>query len=62
MKEIDSTNLGYLLGKIKAAFWRKAEITELPIDNAPTANSNNLVTSGGVYSVLADIETLINAL
>jgi hypothetical protein len=35
---------------------------EIEIDNAPTANSNNLVTSGGVYAVLGDIETLINAL
>lgn len=47
-KVIDNTNLGYLIGKIKAAFWQKAEVTELPIDATPTANSNNLVKSGGV--------------
>ena len=53
-KVIDSTNLGYLIGKIKAAFWRKSETTELSIDNTPTANSNNLVKSGGVKSALDD--------
>lgn len=51
-KVIDSTNLGYLLGKIKAAFWRKSETSELTIDNTPTANSDNLVKSGGVYSAV----------
>lgn len=35
---------------------------ELSIDTAPTQNSSNLITSGGVYNVLGDIETLINAL
>lgn len=47
-KVIDSTNLGYLISKIKAAFWQKAETSELTIDATPTANSNNLVKSGGV--------------
>lgn len=65
-KVIDSTNLGYLLGKIKAAFWRKSEITELPIDTTPTASSSNLVTSGGVKSyvdgIVGDIETLLSAI
>lgn len=47
-KVIDSTNLGYLISKIKAAFWQKSETSELTIDATPTANSNNLVKSGGV--------------
>lgn len=47
-KVIDSTNLGYLISKIKAAFWGKDETSELTIDATPTASSNNLVKSGGV--------------
>lgn len=47
-KVIDNTNLGYLLGKIKNAFLQKSAVNELPIDATPTANSNNLVKSGGV--------------
>lgn len=49
-KIIDSTNLGYLISKIKAAFWGKSETTQVSIDDTPTANSNNLVKSGGVKS------------
>lgn len=52
MKVINSTNLGYLIGKIKAAFWAKDSTSELPIDAAPTASSGNLVTSGGVHTAL----------
>lgn len=47
-KVIDSTNLGYLIGKMKAAFWRKTDVVSIGIDNTPTASSSNLVTSGGV--------------
>ncbi len=52
-KVIDSTNLGYLISKIKAAFWGKDETSELTIDATPTSGSNNLVKSGGVYSALS---------
>ena len=38
------------------------QTNELTIDTTPTQNSANLITSGGVYDVLGDIETLINAL
>jgi hypothetical protein len=34
--------------------------TELSIDTVPTQSSSNLITSGGVYSVLGDIETLLS--
>lgn len=50
---IDTSNFGRFLGKIKTlltGFWSKADTTELTIDNTPTANSNNLVKSGGVKS------------
>jgi len=37
-------------------------IYTIPIDNAPTLNSNNLVSSGGVYSVLLAKADLIDGL
>lgn len=61
-KTIDDSNLGYLVSKAKASFWPKTDVVQISIDTTPTENSSNLVTSGGVYSVLGDIETLINAL
>ena len=54
VKQIDNTNIGGLLedifGRIKAAFWKKGDTQQVPIDNVPTKSSNNLVKSGGVYS------------
>ena len=50
---IDTSNFGRFLGKIKTlltGFWSKEDTTELTIDSTPTANSNNLVKSGGVKS------------
>lgn len=54
-KVIDSTNLGYLIGKIKAAFWAKGDTSELPIDAVPTASSNNLAKSGGIYDAIQGV-------
>ena len=53
-KIIDSTNLGYLISKMKSAFWPKSDVVQIGLDNSPTSNSDNLVKSGGVYSALAD--------
>lgn len=53
-KVIDSTNLGYLIGKMKAAFLPKGATEVVGVDATPTASSTNLVESGGVYSALAD--------
>jgi hypothetical protein len=53
-KVIDSTNLGYLIGKMKAAFLPQGATETVGVDAAPTASSTNLVESGGVYSALAD--------
>ena len=65
-KIIDSTNLSYLISKIKAAFWPKTDVVQIGIDTTPTASSNNLVTSGGVKdyvdSTVGDIETLLSAI
>ena len=52
---LDGTGLGYLIGKIKATFVAKSDTTaatSIGIDSAPTANSTNLVTSGGVKTAL----------
>lgn len=52
---LDSTGLTHLLGKIKAAFVAKADTTAattISIDSTPTANSTNLVTSGGVKAAI----------
>lgn len=51
-KVIDSSNLGYLISKAKAAFWSKADVIQINLDDVPTANSTNLVKSGGVKSAL----------
>ena len=32
------------------------------IDTTPTENSTNLITSGGVYSVLGDIQSALDAI
>lgn len=44
------TFLSKLATKLASIFWRKAETTQVSIDDTPTANSNNLVKSGGVKS------------
>ena len=51
-KVINGSNLGHLWQKIRAAFWGKDETTEISIDSTPTANSTNVVTSGGVKAAL----------
>lgn len=35
-------------------------INELSIDTVPTQNSNNLITSGAVYTAIGDIETALS--
>ena len=44
------TFLSKLATKLTAIFWRKAETTQVTIDDTPTAGSNNLVKSSGVKS------------
>lgn len=56
-KYLDETGLATNIQIAKDTFMPK-----MTVDSAPTADSTNLVTSGGVYSVLGDIESLINAL
>lgn len=54
-KILDSTNIGYLISKIKSSFWQKTDTTQLEIDLEPTINSRNLVTSNGVYSKIHNL-------
>ena len=62
-----------LMTKITAAFIQKsdaveaqtmdtAEVTTLDIETTPASGSNHLITSGGVYSVVGNITSLIDAL
>lgn len=53
MGYLDGTGLSHLISKIKAAFWSKTDVVQISIDNTPTASSDNLVKSGGVYSALS---------
>lgn len=60
-KFLDGTGLTDLLNKIKNAFVAKADttaVTGVSVDSAPTANSSNLVTSGGVYQALQGAGTV----
>lgn len=53
---LDKIGLADVLTRIKNAFVAKADTQEvqfLDIDSTPTANSTNLVTSGGVAGALA---------
>ena len=62
-KFLDGTGLSDLITKIKNAFVAKADtatVTGVDIDNAPTQNSDHLVTSGGVYSAVSGKENTSN--
>lgn len=60
-KTVDGSNLGYLIGKIRAAFWAKGDTSELTIDATPTSASDNLVKSGGVYDFVGDLVENVTA-
>ena len=62
---LDKIGLADVLTRIKNAFVAKADTQEvqfLDIDSTPTANSTNLVTSGGVAGALAGKQDTINDL
>lgn len=46
------TFLSKLATKLASIFWRKGETIQVGIDDTPTANSSNLVTSGGVFDAV----------
>lgn len=58
-KFLDGTGLSDIITKIKNAFVAKADttaVTSIGIDSTPTANSTNLVTSGGVKNAITQLE------
>lgn len=68
-KSINVTGVQHLIDKIKALFVAKADthaVSTVGVDATPTANSSNLVTSGGVKTyvdgLVGDIESTINAI
>lgn len=61
---LNETGLAYLWQKIKATFIKKSDTTpatSIGIDSTPTANSSNLVTSGGVKSALDTKQSTIDS-
>lgn len=63
---LDNTGLGHLISKIKGTFFAKTdavEAVEVEVDSTPTADSDHLVTSGGVKAYVdnkteADVQYL----
>ena len=54
-KYIDNTNLGYLISKIKAAFWPKTDVTNVTLaDVATTGSYDDLLDKPTIPSVDAD--------
>lgn len=56
MKVLSDAGLSKLIQLIKSSFISKTDVetvSELEIDTAPTLDSSNLVTSGGVYTALS---------
>lgn len=54
---ISASNLNNLEDRIANAFDEKQNV--LTFDNAPTQGSTNPVTSGGIYNVIGDVESLL---
>lgn len=50
IKYIDSTTHEYAIKRLMSSTWNTTESNWQGIDDEPTANSNNLVKSGGVYN------------
>lgn len=62
MKLLTTNGLTKLIQLIKSTFLPKTdvvEVSEVNVDTVPTQNSSNLITSGGVYNVVGDIETAL---
>lgn len=63
MKLLTTNGLTKLIQLIKSTFLPKTdvvEVSEVNVDNTPTQNSSNLVTSGGVYGALSDKQDVSN--
>ena len=59
MKTLSDISLKKLLTLIKTNFFRKSEAQEVSavsVDDIPTQNSGNLITSGAVYSYIQSLD------
>ena len=63
-KFLELEQLKYLKGKIDLELQGKQNvlIVGTNLDSVPTQNSTNPITSGGVYTVLGDINTVLESL
>ncbi|MBO7712326.1 MAG: hypothetical protein J6S85_02085 [Methanobrevibacter sp.] len=57
----DSTSTKKLVTALEKSTWDNKQ-SALTFDTTPTPNSTNPVTSGGLYNIIGDVVTLINAL
>lgn len=57
----DSTSTNKFVTAEEKTAWDNKQ-SALTFDNTPTENSTNPVTSGGLYDIIGDVVTLINAL
>lgn len=57
----DSTSTKKLVTALEKSAWNNKQ-NALTFDTTPTQNSLNPVTSGGLYNIIGDVVTLINAL
>lgn len=57
----DTTSTKKLVTATEKSAWNSKQDT-LTFDTTPTPNSTNPVTSGGLYNIIGDVVTLINAL
>ena len=65
MKVLQTNGLKALMSSILSRFIKKTdtvEVTTLAIDNTPTQNSTNLVTSGGVYAVIGNVASRLDTM
>lgn len=54
-KYLDENGLATQISIEKATFISKSDVQEVEVDSSPTANSTNLVTSGGVYNAIPSV-------
>ncbi len=72
-KYLDGAGLAHYTGRLRKDFVRKTdteqvegldttEVDVLDIDDEPVSGSQNLITSGAVYTAIGDIEALLAAI
>ena len=62
MKTLSNNALIKLIQLIKNNVYNSTNTELLEVDNVVTENSNNLITSGAVFSVIGDINDALEAM